>query len=202
MEPVDVGILSLLPPIIAISLALITKEVISSLMLGILSGGLLYAAASGGGLVDMSSAAFEIMSKTVGTPDKFNIILFLALLGALVCVVNKAGGSQAYGNWATQKITSRQAAELATSILGILIFIDDYFNCLTVGTVMKPVTDKYRISRAKLAIPPQPRSVSSLPSPAGQQQWGPPFMKPVPFPTKWRLFLPPSLTICMPSFPS
>lgn len=151
MEPVDVGILSLLPPIIAISLALITKEVISSLMLGILSGGLLYAAASGGGLVDMSSATFEIMSKTVGTPDKFNIILFLALLGALVCVVNKAGGSQAYGNWATQKITSRRAAELATSILGILIFIDDYFNCLTVGTVMKPVTDKYRISRAKLA---------------------------------------------------
>ena len=95
MEPVDVGILSLLPPIIAISLALITKEVISSLMLGILSGGLIYAAASGGGLVDMSSAAFEIMSKTVGTPDKFNIILFLALLGSLVAVVNKAGGSQA-----------------------------------------------------------------------------------------------------------
>ena len=151
MEPVDVGILSLLPPIIAISLALVTKEVISSLMLGILSGGLIYAAASGGGLVAMSSAAFEIMSKTVGTPDKFNIILFLALLGALVCVVNKAGGSQAYGQWATRKITSRRAAELATSILGILIFIDDYFNCLTVGTVMKPVTDKYRISRAKLA---------------------------------------------------
>ena len=108
MEPVDVGILSLLPPIIAISLALVTKEVISSLMLGILSGGLIYAAASGGGLVAMSSAAFEIMSKTVGTPDKFNIILFLALLGALVCVVNKAGGSQAYGQWATRKITSRR----------------------------------------------------------------------------------------------
>ena len=111
MEPVDVGIFSLLPPIIAISLALITKEVISSLMLGILSGGLIYAAASGGTLVDMSSAAFEIMSKTVGTPDKFNIILFLALLGALVCVVNKAGGSQAYGQWATRKITSRRAAD-------------------------------------------------------------------------------------------
>lgn len=103
MQPVDVGILSLLPPIIAITLALITKEVISSLMLGILSGGLIYAAASGGGLVAMSLSAFEIMAKTVGTPDKFNIILFLALLGSLVAVVNKAGGSQAYGNWATRK---------------------------------------------------------------------------------------------------
>ena len=123
MEPVDVGILSLLPPIIAISLALVTKEVISSLMLGILSGGLIYAAASGGGLVAMSSAAFEIMSKTVGTPDKFNIILFLALLGALVCVVNKAGGSQAYGQWATRKITSRRAAELVLPcIINIRIF--------------------------------------------------------------------------------
>ena len=91
------------------------------------------------------------MAKTVGTPDKFNIILFLALLGALVCVVTKAGGSQAYGAWATQKIRSKRSAELATSFLGVLIFIDDYFNCLTVGTVMKPVTDKYHISRAKLA---------------------------------------------------
>ena len=151
MQPVDVGILSLLPPIIAISLALITKEVISSLMLGILSGGLIYAAATGGGLVAMSLSAFEIMAKTVGTPDKFNIILFLALLGSLVAVVNKAGGSQAYGNWATRKIKSKRAAELATSVLGVLIFIDDYFNCLTVGTVMKPVTDKYKVSRAKLA---------------------------------------------------
>ena len=120
-------------------------------MLGILSGGLIYAVFSGGGLVAMSSIAFEIMAKTVGTMDKFYIILFLALLGSLVCVVTKAGGSYAYGKWATQKIKSKRAAELATSLLGVLIFIDDYFNCLTVGTVMKPVTDKYKVSRAKLA---------------------------------------------------
>ncbi|WP_288935144.1 Na+/H+ antiporter NhaC family protein [uncultured Acidaminococcus sp.] len=151
MQPIDVGFYSLFPPIIAIALALITKEVISSLMLGILSGGLIYAVFSGGGLVAMSSIAFEIMAKTVGTMDKFYIILFLALLGSLVCVVTKAGGSYAYGKWATQKIKSKRAAELATSLLGVLIFIDDYFNCLTVGTVMKPVTDKYKVSRAKLA---------------------------------------------------
>ena len=151
MQPIDVGFYSLFPPIIAIALALITKEVISSLMLGILSGGLIYAVFSGGGLVAMSSIAFEIMAKTVGTMDKFYIILFLALLGSLVCVVTKAGGSYAYGKWATQKIKSKRAAELATSLLGVLIFIDDYFNCLTVGAGMRPVTDRFNISREKLA---------------------------------------------------
>ena len=151
MEPIDAGILSLIPPALAITLALITKEVISALMVGILSGSLIYALHTGGGVVDMAARAFEVMAKTVGTPDKFSIILFLALLGALVCVVTKAGGSQAYGQWAVKRITSKRSAEVATSFLGILIFIDDYFNCLTVGTVMKPVTDKYRISRAKLA---------------------------------------------------
>lgn len=103
MEPIDVGIYSLLPPLIAITLALITKEVISSLMLGILSDGVIYCAFTGAGFMDMVAFPFEVMAKTVGTPDKFNIILFLALLGALVCVVTKAGGSQAYGAWATQK---------------------------------------------------------------------------------------------------
>jgi tetracycline resistance efflux pump len=151
VQPIDVGIFSLLPPLIAITLALITKEVISSLMLGILSGGAIYCAFTGANPVEMAAFPFEVMAKTVGTPDKFNIILFLALLGALVCVVTKAGGSQAYGAWATRKIRSKRSAELATSCLGVLIFIDDYFNCLTVGTVMKPVTDKYRVSRAKLA---------------------------------------------------
>ncbi|MCH3951677.1 MAG: Na+/H+ antiporter NhaC family protein [Acidaminococcus sp.] len=151
VQPVDVGILSLVPPVIAITLALLTKEVISSLVLGILSGGLIYSLATGASLVEIAAFPFEVMAKTVGTPDKFNIILFLALLGALVCVVTRAGGSQAYGQWATKHIKSKRSAELATSFLGILIFIDDYFNCLTVGTVMKPVTDKYRISRAKLA---------------------------------------------------
>lgn len=151
METIDVGFLSLLPPIIAIVLALITKEVISSLLIGILSGGLIYALHTGGGIVEMSSIAFGVTADTVGSPGKFNIILFLALLGALVYVVTKAGGSKAYGNWASTKLKSKRSAQLATSFLGVLIFIDDYFNCLTVGTVMKPVTDKYRVSRAKLA---------------------------------------------------
>lgn len=153
MEPAtaNVGILSLLPPIIAIVLALLTKEVISSLIIGILSGGLIYTTATGGSLVEMAAFPFTVMSKTVGSPDKFNIILFLAILGGLVAVVTKAGGSLAYGNWASSKIKSKKFAQLATCILGIVIFIDDYFNCLTVGTVMKPVTDKYKLSRAKLA---------------------------------------------------
>ncbi len=153
MEPatVDVGLLSLLPPIIAIVLALLTKEVISSLVLGILSGGAIYTWATGGNLVEVIAFPFGIMSKTVGSPDKFNIILFLAILGGLVAVVTKAGGSLAYGNWASGKIKNKNLAQLATCILGLVIFIDDYFNCLTVGTVMKPVTDKYRLSRAKLA---------------------------------------------------
>lgn len=151
METIDVGLLSLLPPIIAIVLALCTKEVISSLIIGILSGGLIYALNTGGGLVEMSSVSFGVMAETVGSPGKFNIILFLALLGALVYIVTMAGGSRAYGEWASSKIKNKKLAQLATSFLGVLIFIDDYFNCLTVGTVMKPVTDKYNVSRAKLA---------------------------------------------------
>lgn len=151
METIDVGILSILPPFIAIILALITKEVISSLLIGILSGSLIYAVATGGGIVEMSAVAFGQMADTVGSPGKFNIILFLALLGALVYIVTLAGGSRAYGNWACTKLKSKKSAMLATSFLGALIFVDDYFNCLTVGTVMKPVTDKYNVSRAKLA---------------------------------------------------
>lgn len=151
METIDVGFLSIIPPIIAITLALISKEVISSLLIGILSGALIYAINTGGGIVEMSSVAFGVMADTVGSPDKFNIILFLIMLGMLVYVVTRAGGSRAYGNWASQKLKTKRSASFATCFLGMLIFIDDYFNCLTVGTVMKPVTDKYKMSRAKLA---------------------------------------------------
>lgn len=151
MHAIDCGAWSLVPPILAIILALCTKEVISSLLIGILSGSLIYAVNKGQGFVGMSSIAFKTISKTVGSPDKFNIILFLSLLGTLVYVVTKAGGSKAYGEWAATKMKSRKTVQLATSALGVLIFIDDYFNCLTVGTVMKPVTDKFKISRAKLA---------------------------------------------------
>ncbi|HAN44548.1 MAG TPA: sodium:proton antiporter [Ruminococcaceae bacterium] len=149
MDAIQVGFLSVLPPVIAIVLALISKEVISSLLIGILSGAFIYSVNTGGGIIKTVEVAFSLMTTKVG--DNAFIIIFLALLGALVVVITKAGGSQAYGAWAASKIKSRAWAQLATSILGVVIFIDDYFNCLTVGTVMRPVTDKHNVSRAKLA---------------------------------------------------
>ena len=140
---------SLLPPIIAIPLALITKEVYSSLFIGIVVGGLLY-----------SNFAFEATVLHVfndgivaSVTDSYNmgILIFLVILGAMVCLMNKAGGSAAFGRWAKVHIKSRVGAQLASILLGCLIFIDDYFNCLTVGSVMRPITDKHNISRVKLA---------------------------------------------------
>lgn len=150
MEPISVGFLSIVPPIIAIGLALATKEVISSLVIGILSGAFIYslnAPGTGGIIGTMFDGTFFALT------NRFSvyIIVFLAMLGSLVYVITKAGGSRAYGEWATKHIKTRVGAQLSTCVLGILIFIDDYFNCLTVGTVMKPVTDKYKISRVKLA---------------------------------------------------
>lgn len=146
LELANYGWLSILPPLIAIILALTTKEVISSLLVGILSGALIY---SKGNVVGMIVTTFSVMGEKIG--GNANILIFLGLLGAIVVIVTKAGGSAAYGEWASRKIKTRRGASLATSGLGCLIFIDDYFNCLTVGTVMRPVTDKHRISRAKLA---------------------------------------------------
>ncbi len=146
LEAVNAGIWSIAPPLIAIILALVTKEVISSLLIGIFAGALIY---SGGNPVEMVVTTFEVMGSKLG--ENANILIFLGLLGALVVVVTRGGGSSAYGNWAVRKIKTRKGASLATCALGCLIFIDDYFNCLTVGTVMRPVTDKHRISRAKLA---------------------------------------------------
>ena len=140
---------ALLPPIIAIALALITKEVYSSLFVGILVGGLLYSNFSFEGTVThvFSDGIVSVLS------DSYNvgILVFLVILGAMVCLMNKAGGSAAFGRWAQTHIKSRVGAQLATVLLGCLIFIDDYFNCLTVGSVMRPITDKYQVSRAKLA---------------------------------------------------
>lgn len=149
MEPYFAGALSIAPPVIAVVLALITKEVFSSLMIGILSGTLIYSIGIGvdNTIVSTVETAFNLMVTKVD----FNIIIFCSLLGALVYVISMAGGSRAYGQWATQKIKGKKSALLSTSALGAFIFIDDYFNCLTVGTVMRPVTDKYKISRAKLA---------------------------------------------------
>ena len=140
---------SLLPPLIAIALALITKEVYSSLFLGILVGGLLYSNFTfEGTIVHVFQNGF-----VASLADSYNvgILLFLVVLGALVSMMNKAGGSAAFGQWASKHIKTKIGAQLMTILLGALIFIDDYFNCLTVGSVMRPVTDKHKISRAKLA---------------------------------------------------
>ena len=144
---------ALLPPIIAIALALITKEVYSSLFIGILSGGILYAITdSGFGITRVFDAVVnQGLIGSVASSDNVGILIFLVVLGIVVVLMNRAGGSRAYGEWASRKIGSRRGASLATFILGVLIFVDDYFNCLTVGSVMRPVTDKQRISRAKLA---------------------------------------------------
>ncbi len=140
---------ALLPPVIAIGLALITKEVYSSLFIGILVGGLLYANFSFEGTVlhVFSDGIVSVLA------DSYNvgILIFLVILGAMVALMNRAGGSAAFGRWAQTHIKSRVGAQLTTVILGCLIFIDDYFNCLTVGSVMRPIADKHRISRVKLA---------------------------------------------------
>ena len=140
---------SLLPVIIAIVLALITKEVYSSLVIGIIVGGALYA----GGNFETTVTHVISDGFIASLSDSWNmgIVVFLVLLGALVAMMNKAGGSAAFGRWATTHIKSRVGAQLATIALGVLIFIDDYFNCLTVGSVMRPVTDEHKISRAKLS---------------------------------------------------
>lgn len=144
--------LALLPPVIAIALALITKEVYSSLFIGILTGGLLYA-----------NFNLELMVNTIffnesggmiyKLADSWNvgILVFLVVLGILVALMNKAGGSAAFGIWASKRIQTRVGAQLATMALGVMIFVDDYFNCLTVGNVMRSVTDRHQVSRAKLA---------------------------------------------------
>ena len=138
---------ALLPPFIAIALALITKEVFSSLFFGILSGAILAAKWRPAQTIDMviGTGLTEAVSGSAG------IFIFLIELGILVALINRAGGSKAFGEWAQTHVKTKAGAALCTFALGILIFIDDYFNCLTVGSVMKPVTDKHKISRSKLA---------------------------------------------------
>lgn len=148
-ESVQSSFWALVPPIIAIALALITKEVYSSLFIGILAGALLYSGFNFEGTIThvFQDGIISVLS------DSWNvgILIFLVILGTMVSLMNKAGGSAAFGRWASTKIKSRVGAQLATIALGVLIFIDDYFNCLTVGSVMRPVTDKHQVSRAKLA---------------------------------------------------
>ena len=140
---------AILPPLIAIGLALITKEVYSSLFIGVLTGAVLYAGA------DFAGVANHVLNDGLiaSLSDGWNvgILIFLVVLGIIVALMNLSGGSKAFGTWALKRVRSRVAAECATVILGIIIFVDDYFNCLTVGSVMKPVTDNFKVSRAKLA---------------------------------------------------
>ena len=140
---------SLIPPVVAIVLALITKEVYSSLFLGILVGALLYSGGNFEGTVNhiFSGGMISVLSSS----SNVGILVFLVILGTMVCLMNRAGGSAAFGRWAGKHIKTRVGAELATILLGVLIFIDDYFNCLTVGSVMRPITDQHNVSRAKLA---------------------------------------------------
>jgi Na+/H+ antiporter NhaC len=145
-------IFSLLPPVIAIALALITKEVYSSLFVGIVTGALLYA--NGNLELMLNTMLFnEDGGMIYKLADSWNvgILVFLVILGIMVALMNKVGGSAAFGQWASTHIKTRVGAQLATMALGVLIFVDDYFNCLTVGSVMRPVTDRHQVSRAKLA---------------------------------------------------
>ena len=140
---------ALVPPIVAIALALITKEVYSSLFIGVLVGGLFYSGFNfEGTLIHIFN---EGLIAQISDAYNVGILVFLVFLGIMVCLMNKAGGSSAFGKWASDHIKSRVGVQLATILLGCLIFIDDYFNCLTVGSVMRPVTDRENVSRAKLA---------------------------------------------------
>lgn len=145
---------SLVPPVVAIALALITKEVYSSLFIGIVIGGILYSVGSTD--YNMFEGTFrhvlyDGIIATLSDSNNVGILVFLVMLGVIVCLMNKSGGSAAFGRWAQKHIHTRIGAQLATIVLGVLIFVDDYFNCLTVGSVMRPITESHRVSKAKLA---------------------------------------------------
>ncbi|MDY2863056.1 MAG: Na+/H+ antiporter NhaC family protein [Oscillospiraceae bacterium] len=143
---------SLLPPIVAIGLALITKEVYSSLFVGSLTGAVIYAASSSSGIEGVfTTVVHDGLIANLSDSYNVGILVFLVVLGTIVALMNKAGGSRAYGEWAAKHIKSKTGACISTFVLGALIFVDDYFNCLTVGSVMRPISDKYNVSRSKLA---------------------------------------------------
>ena len=152
-ELLSTGAWSILPPLLALGLALITKEVYSSLLVGVFSGLIIYEFCLEGVGFDQLITAFTLIPQVMAEQISSNAarILFLALLGALVVIIAIAGGSRAYAEWAAKHIKSARMATVMTALLGIVVFVDDYFNCLTVGAVMRPVTDKFRISHEKLA---------------------------------------------------
>ena len=148
-ESINAGILSILPPVIAIILAVITKEVIFSLMLGILSGTVIYSLFIGSGFFGMMALTMELIIDKVSA--NADMLIFLALLGSLVAVITRAGGPAAYARWAIRRIKTAKGAGLTVSFLGLILFIDDYFSCLCIGNVMRPITDRHKIPREKLS---------------------------------------------------
>ena len=145
---------SLIPPIVAIGLALITKEVYSSLFIGIVIGGILYSIGSSDyNLFEgtVRHVLYDGIIANLADSNNVGILVFLVMLGVIVCLMNMSGGSAAFGRWAQKRIKTRIGAQLATVVLGCLIFVDDYFNCLTVGSVMRPITEGHKVSKAKLA---------------------------------------------------
>ena len=143
------GWLTILPPLIAITLAIVTKEVILSLFIGIFSGGLIL---SGYNPIGAMTETFEIVCTSLGDAEwNIRVVIVVVLLGGLVGLLNKSGGSRAFAGWVASKISSRKGAQAATWVMGIIVFFDDYFNSLTIGSVMRPVTDNHKISREKLA---------------------------------------------------
>ncbi|MDI3481545.1 MAG: tetracycline resistance efflux pump [Tepidanaerobacteraceae bacterium] len=149
-KPAHYGFLSLLPPVLAIGLAMITKEVLSSLVIGIAAGALTL---TGGNIIEAFKKAMELLINTAGDPSwNFRVLMFTVLLGAIIGMVSRANGPQAFGRWAEKHIKSRSIALFITWCLGVLIFMDDYFNCMTVGTALRPVTDRFKVSRAKLSF--------------------------------------------------
>ena len=150
---ISTGFWSIVPPILALVLALVTKEVYSSLVIGVFSGMIIYQFTLNGAGFEQLISSFtmvpQMMAEQIGSNGA--LILFLALLGALTVVIAMAGGSRAYGEWVSQHIKNARVAQVMTAILGIIIFVDDYFNCLTVGAVMRPVTDRFKVSREKLS---------------------------------------------------
>ena len=145
---IDTGIWSIVPPLLALGLALLTKEVYSSLTIGVFVGMVIYTftidGVGFGSLVDAFCLVPQMMGEQIANNGA--LLLFLALLGALVVLIAIAGGSRAYGAWVSQHVKSARLARVMTAVLGILIFVDDYFNCLTVGAVMRPITDRFRMS--------------------------------------------------------
>lgn len=146
---IETGLISILPPLVAIVLALLTKEVYSSLFLGVLSGMVIYVIAKQESFMAVFSRSFDMMAQKIA--ENSYMIIFLALLWAVITLVGKSGGTEAYGRWAEKKLKNKRTTLLTTALLGVLIFIDDGFNCLTIGTVMRPIYDRQRISREKLA---------------------------------------------------